>query len=360
MTLTALDGKPPVMFFRPNRTGWIHIGNALVLHLTAREAKRRGYRFGIYLDDITPTSMAKMGTDEEQKATDESSMRACKLLGWKPDVVLTFSHMLPLRRKLMNFFWEQFEKEDWEAALHHLRLPLGFTDLILGNEVGIDHLQGKATGPKFLCMELAHQAFDHIIDYISWRVPLHIRGMDILSLATFEAVMMPAVLRWLGDHAPEGYAGPQYAHIPQISGWVGRFNLKNFPLHNMQVRDHRNAEVTLERDRGAWDIWKFCTWAEHLDTPEERRRALEELVLKVPWYPENTLADISYVTRVSINLLGEPVSGETMASAIRGMRYESYQQAAFANMPEPEELPANFEFPIPYGPMGEYWKAVLG
>jgi len=330
----------PTVIFPPGLTGPLHLANALILHLSAREAKRQGWRFAIRLDDIRPVSGTKVAPDIKREGEAIASiMKACELLDIVPDIVFKASELFPLRYTVMKALEKRFHEQDWEKMVSQLQMPLPFVDECLGREISLELLAWRQRAFLFLRYARIVSAFDHIVDYMTWQTPLHIRGMDLLGLSMMESLLFPIVASWIGR--PLNYYGPRYAHIPLVVGRKG------------------SEEVLLSKTLGVDNVWDFEAWATDYKTAEERKRALEEMVLSVPWHPGNRLNEIESAARVAVDWKGRKIRTHTMkhrlADAVEGRR----RGMQATGTPIPHVSSGDIRLPGFCKQSEEFWRYVL-
>ena len=250
------------MFFSPNLTGPLHIGNAVVMWLTAREAQLRGLRFVICLDDY-PISIDIPGHARpkpsvlDRVTTVQSCIAACELLGIE-------NAEYHYRSSYVCRYFEVFESmletglvREVDATMYApITTPVA-EDAIVGTLCDTYDLVRAC-----YCFG---RPFVTLVDFFDFQVPLHIRGQDISHAAAPELRLWPLMCQVLGDRPPM-----EYAHIPQIARGDGT------PLHKSAL-ENSAARIGINED----NPYLFSVWATRFErkTPEWRRAALESIVL---------------------------------------------------------------------------------
>jgi len=248
------------MFFSPNLTGPLHIGSAVVLWLTAREARERNLRFIVNFDMNCPSvdhpgKIRRRPALADRMATMESARAACELLNI-PEVEFRF------RQDYWARYWEVFEMLKKRGSLR----AVGHTHWV---SMDAHFAYDRIIGPIYDVSEQVSscytfsQAFCALVDWWDFETPLHIRGQDIRYQSAQEQRLWRIVSEVLGDRP-----GMEYAHIPEI------FRADHTPLH----KSHEGVLKTRAGMRD--DPYLFTEWARYYDGPLARREALEQIVLK--------------------------------------------------------------------------------
>lgn len=248
------------MFFTPNLTGPLHIGNAVVLWLTAKEAQKRGLRFIVCFDDLpgsidSPGQARPRTTIQDIIATVQSVLGTCELLGIDD---VEFHH----RSHYMARYFEVFDVMqraglviEVDATMYtHVNSPVT-EDAICGTLCDLyDRVRAcYCFGRPFVTL----------IDWFDFKTPLHIRGYDISHAAAPEMRLFPLMRKVLGDRPPM-----EYAHIPQIARPDGT------TLHKSTL-ENPDARTGIDED----NPYLFSVWAKRWYDAGERRAALESIVL---------------------------------------------------------------------------------
>lgn len=203
--------------FAPNLTGKLHMGHAMVLWVTAREARERGLDLLIRLDDVPPpvenqrhadfTEIVKMQTEST-----ESVLRACETLAIQPAKIYRSTQRYP------RYF--QVLEELRDAGLVERIDPAGhFVEG--GMTLARDLLYGEIVNPSRAIMaSYRFTAFaPAIIDAIDFEEELHIRGMDIATGSSDEA----GLYELFRGHYNLSRDFRPYAHLPVVAtedGWA--------------------------------------------------------------------------------------------------------------------------------------------
>ena len=253
------------MFFSPNLTGPLHIGNAVVMWLTAKEAQMRGLRFIVCLDDY-PSSIDTPGRARpkpsvlDRVATVQSCMSACELLGIE-DVQYHY------RSSYVCRYFEVFEMMQAGGLVREVDATMYAP---ITTPVTDDAICGTLSDTYDLVRSCYcfGRAFVTLVDWFDFETPLHIRGYDIAHAAAPELRLFPLMCKVLGDRKPM-----EYAHIPQIARADGT------PLHK-SLLENPAVRTGIEDE----NPYLFEAWAQRWPSAETRRLMLERIVL-IPGKP---------------------------------------------------------------------------
>jgi len=244
-----MASKPQALIFAPNLTGPLHVGNALVLWLTAREAWIRRIDWVVRLDDRYERDEDRNA--DRERATVESIRAACELLDIEPAETYRYSERCPRYVRMAHMLLER--------GLAH-REPFGEpTETIVANGTPYhaDAIHGRVRPPgsPIVLRGTPNIHLAAVCDYIDYRTPLHVRGVDLLPYMMPEVALCRLVDRL--DHGGAHGAPPVYAHVPVVADRDGT------PLH---------------KGDGVPMNYVYGQWARNERDPAARRRALEALV----------------------------------------------------------------------------------
>jgi len=253
------------MFFSPNLTGPLHIGNAVVMWLTAKEAQMRGLRFIICFDDL-PGSIDSPGMARpkpsvlDRISTVQSCLDACELLGIE-DVEFHYrSHYMARYFEVFDVMQRAGLVSEVDATMYtHVNSP-ETEDAICGNLCD--------TYDRVRSCYCFGRPFVTLVDWFDFETPLHIRGYDIAHAAAPELRLWPVMCKVLGDRKPM-----EYAHIPQIARADGT------TLHKSAL-ENPDARTGIDED----NPYLFSVWARRWANWKDVRINLEYIVLR-PYKP---------------------------------------------------------------------------
>ncbi len=283
----------PSMFFSPNLTGALHIGSGIVLWFTAREAKASGARFIICLDNIpgtvdVPGHARPKPTVQARIDTMQSTIKACELLDIEPDA-------WHFRSEYQSRYFEVADMLKDQGLIYESE-P-GMWKSIYAHKIK-DRAMGDIGGQAYIvrACNAVSRAFCTLVDWWDFDVRLHIRGSDIIAAADDEAALWQTVAGTLGEREPM-----QYAHIATITRADGS------PLHKSLTND-----PAIDRTRYGieGDPYSFEAWAQKYQTPEQRRDALEKIVLA----RGKTYALENLIPRPKVRVTYNPETGEAIAT----------------------------------------------
>ena len=242
-SVVSMPSDNGTLIFTPNASGTPHVGNALVCHLAAREAARRGCKLKARID--TSWELLKQGNEAEVV---KDTMRG----------VTELADILEIQFAEIYLSWSEERKQrcwavvQWFIEQEHIHPALTPLYYILeGPPVGEDMVRGSVGyninkiwrndfhGPS---IELVN-----VVDFRDNHVPLHIRAVDCLASMASEIGIMKLL----------GQTPPLYAHIPVITDADGN------------KLDKRNPEH---------DKYTFSKWAAQFNSAKEIRDALDGFV----------------------------------------------------------------------------------
>lgn len=251
------------MVFAPNQSGPLHVGNAAVLWLTAREAMQRGLRFLIRIDNgghchmLTEDQIPSAYSLDTIIASLRSLQATCRLLDISPDYYW-LNERTTRYREIISKMAEDGTLTMPDDGYYYMRDCPMVTDLCHGGTArriaGLKELRccdpTRAVMGTFIVSSYTHIVFDAM----DFNIPLHIRAHDLLS------EMYPEARLWtlLAETYKLTRPPLHYAHVPMVCQPNGE------PLH--KTGKHASK-------------YFFENWAQSYDTPARRQRALEKIML---------------------------------------------------------------------------------
>jgi len=213
------------MIFAPNLTGPLHLGNAVVLWLTAREAMQRNADLVIRLDDRY--NLPEDRNPDAERASIESVERALDALGVRATV---YRYSARAGR--------------YARAFHALReagllVPHGHETYVLRDACcfaeDVIHGPLRSAASCVWWRGQPNACLAAVCDFLDFGVELHVRGCDLMPWSVLEPTLLDRVARVQGvAEAPR----VRYAHIPMVADWRGG------TLHKSDLSD---GEYSLER-----------------------------------------------------------------------------------------------------------------
>ncbi len=289
--------EQPAMLFTPNLTGPLHIASAIVLWLTVKEAKLRGARTIVWLDDM-PSIVDTPGNPIELRLRDDltvaSARKACELLG----IDAYFS-----RRSRYNSRYIEVMLMLVEAGLFVETAPLVYNPI--GSPKIADLIQSVCRDAyRELLLYCPSRGLCTAVDFYDFQTPLHIRGLDIHTEAPREFFWHKMVRLVLGDRP-----FVKYAHIPEI------YRMDGAALHKSGAYEISKRNI---KD----DPFIFEEWAKRFSSRKDLTNALEQIVLEEG--KEYSLANIRKEPVIRLDLGAKKLSA--MPNIHTGTRYKAWRK----------------------------------
>lgn len=288
------------MIFAPNPSGRLHLGNAVTLWLTAKEAMARGCKLLIRIDyGYWP---------HKEEAAEQRGI----------DSVRTSLGILGI-----DNYWmidtEERRGRYWGAMVRlgaELLNPLDGQCFISAGNTGVrDYIRG--TVPTVMCyswLRVPNEDIDgpythlcNAVDFHDYNVPLHIRGWSNQHM-----LYRPIEIALYRELWGPSTRPPDYATIPSIADSTGH---------------------VLSKSKGPPSEYDFEIWSKQFSSTEEIRTALERIVLR-PGEPYH-LANIRNEEILHVTPAGEVVA------AIR-TEHVSIEQPQWSTIKMPHPLSPTF------------------
>lgn len=268
------------MIFAPNPSGPLHVGNAAILWLTAKEAQLRGLRFLIRIDNCSMFT-----TDQIPSAypfdtvidTLQSLKEACRLLDITPDFCYWLNERTSRYCQIIDKMTAAGTLEAPSAGYCVMRDCPAMLDVcrtgIQCRQDGVGYPLSYDPRRSVVCRFKMQSRVNIVFDAMDFNVPLHIRAHDLF------AEMFPEGRLWmlLAETCKLTRQPLMYAHIPIICEPNGK------PLHKSQGPNYK---------------YTFANWAKAYPSPAALRNALERLVL----YPNMPYALTNVRMESEVNL----------------------------------------------------------
>ena len=286
--------RESAMIFLPNPTGRLHVGNGMILWLTAREAKLRELNTVLGILDDSPGNVLIPGNPNwritrEIVATGMDKFRLTREKAWAS--LLMAAELLGI--EIQPACRSQYHARYMEVFDMALRAGLikeispgclvyadtnAIEDTVMG-EIYPSYAIERAAyvmGLDFPFSENIYQIqhpFLFMVDVFDNYVPMHIRGQDILNQWPQEVAPFRTLCKLFGPRPPL-----KYVHVPVL---------------------HTASGVAMHKSQGTSEAYDFETWARRFKTVDERRRKLEEYIVgpEKPFAYENVVKN----TTVYIN-----------------------------------------------------------
>ena len=237
---------PQHLLFAPNLTGRLHVGNAMVLWLVAREAKERGIPFIIRLDDRY--ELAERKSEEKEWETQHTLNSALKLLEIQPLRVIWYSQRQERYLKVAGRLL---------AAGLVRELKPGTIDLYDANYIeDLIHGRIRTYSSNIVRAGEAYSTLAQAVDLWEFNVPLVIDGNELQNDCVADLHVWDLIAR---SYRTTGEARPKTALVPMIADANGN---------------------VLHKSKGPNDLYDFERWATNYNTTADIRQALERLILK--------------------------------------------------------------------------------